>query len=45
MKKIFVLLAVLVVVGVSVSSCRSSKPPCPAYKTQIEEAPQTPERI
>ena len=37
MKKIAIIFAFALLLGVSLSSCRSSKPPCPAYQAiQIE---------
>ncbi len=37
MKKIILIFAVLVLLGTALSSCKSNKPPCPAYG-QIETA-------
>lgn len=31
MKKIAIIFAVALLIGISLSSCRSNKPPCPAY--------------
>ncbi len=34
MKKTLIIVAALVFIGIALSSCGSSKPPCPAYRTQ-----------
>ena len=38
MKKLAIVFAFALLLGVSLSSCRSLKPPCPAYDTaQVEQ--------
>lgn len=36
MKKTFLILAFVAIVGTVLSSCKSNKPPCPAY-SQVEQ--------
>lgn len=36
MKKSLLIVAALVLIGMALSSCGSSKPPCPAYRTQVD---------
>ena len=43
MKKIAIIFAFVLLLGVSLSSCRSSKPPCPAYSSVQLHQVQTPD--
>lgn len=37
MKRIVMILAIFLLLGIVFSSCNINKPPCPAYDTQVEE--------